>query len=359
MRNELDKTITQLGKKNVEMETIINSMIGGLIALDKDNRVMLINKTAIEMFDITNKKIIGENILLVIRNHVFNQFLRQYNDSFEDEKQQMLDIQYDDRYYKVYRSPIGEKTEKAQVMGTLIIIQDVTNIKKLEQMRSDFVSNVTHELKTPLTSIKGFIDTLKNGAIHDEDVAERFLDIIDIEAERLTTLIEDILELSEIETMKQDVRIDDYDLHDIIEEAINVVFQSAAKKNIRIKHHVDPQISKVRVNKDRLKQMLINLIDNGIKYNNPGGIVEITCEKIGKTVEFHIVDSGIGISNEHIPRLFERFYRVDKGRSRNQGGTGLGLSIVKHIVNLYNGELNVESEVGKGTEFIIRLPIAI
>jgi two-component system phosphate regulon sensor histidine kinase PhoR len=229
----------------------------------------------------------------------------------------------------------------------------------LEQIRSEFVSNVTHELKTPLTSIKGFIDTLKSGAIHDEEVAERFLDIIDIEAERLTVLIEDILELSEIETMKQDVRIDDYNLEDIIKEVIDIVSQNAEKKNVQVYYDMEPSISQVHVNRDRLKQMLINLVDNGIKYNNPGGEVQIVCKRFNKNIEFHVCDNGIGIANEHIPRLFERFYRVDKGRSRNQGGTGLGLSIVKHIVNLYNGDIQVKSEVGKGTEFIIRLPIAI
>jgi two-component system phosphate regulon sensor histidine kinase PhoR len=359
MKNELDKTITELWQKNVEMETIINSMIGGLIALDNDNRIILINNTAIKMFNIKNKKIIGENILLVVRNHAFNQFLKEYSDVLTPKKQQVLDIQYDDKYYKIYRSPIETKAEKNSVIGTLFIIQDVTNIRKLEQIRSEFVSNVTHELKTPLTSIKGFIDTLKGGAIHDEEVAERFLDIIDIEAERLTVLIEDILELSEIETMKQDVRIDDYNLEDIIKEVIDIVSQNAEKKNIQVYYDMEPSISQVHVNRDRLKQMLINLVDNGIKYNNPGGEVRIVCKRFNKNIEFHVCDNGIGIANEHIPRLFERFYRVDKGRSRNQGGTGLGLSIVKHIVNLYNGDIQVKSEVGKGTEFIIRLPIAI
>ncbi|MGE4283649.1 MAG: two-component system histidine kinase PnpS [Clostridia bacterium] len=359
MGNELDKTITELWQRNIEMGAILDSMIGGLIALDSENRIMLINKTAIEMFNITNHKIIGENILRVIRNHTFNQFLRQNNDPSGSKKQQMLDIQYEDKQYKILRSPIEAKTGNNNVIGMLIIIQDITNIRKLEQMRSDFVSNVTHELKTPLTSIKGFIDTLRGGAIHDEEVSERFLDIIDIEAERLTTLIEDILELSEIETMKQDIRIQNYALNDIINEVVNVVSQSAEKKNIQIDCYIDSAISQIYVNKDRLKQMLINLVDNGIKYNNVGGNVEIRCKKFGKIVEFHISDNGIGISKEHLPRLFERFYRIDKGRSRNQGGTGLGLSIVKHIVNLYNGEIRVQSEIGKGTEFIIRLPIGL
>lgn len=363
MRTQLDKTITQLWEKNIEMKAILDSMIGGLIAVDNDNRVILINNTAIEMFNIKKEKIIGENLLLVVRNHLFNQFVRNHHNTEPAQSQQVTDIQYGDQYYKVYRSRIQSKIDGSvgenEIMGTLIIIQDVTNIRKLEQIRSEFVSNVTHELKTPLTSIKGFIDTLKGGAIHDKEVAEHFLDIIDIEAERLSNLIGDILELSEIETMKKDVCIDEYILEDIIQEVIEIVQQSASKKEIRIYYELDATISKVHVNKDRLKQMLLNLVDNGIKYNNVGGEVGIICKRFHKIIEFHVRDNGIGISEVHVPRLFERFYRVDKGRSRNQGGTGLGLSIVKHIVNLYDGQLQVKSEVGKGTEFIIRLPIAI
>jgi two-component system phosphate regulon sensor histidine kinase PhoR len=359
MKNELDKTITQLSQRNSELETIINSMIGGLIALDRDNRIMLINNNAIELFDIKNKQVIGKNILLVIRDHAFNKFLEECKSELVPKGQQVQDIQYNNKYYKIYSSPIQNKSDN-NVIGTLIIVQDITNIRRLEQIRSEFVSNVTHELKTPLTSIKGFIDTLKNGAIYDKEVAERFLDIIDIEAERLTILIEDILELSEIETKKHDIRIDNYHLEDIIKEVVDIVDQSAQKKNVQVHYTIEPSISQVRVNKDRLKQMLINLVDNGIKYSkNQGGEVKILCKRFKKMIEFHICDNGIGISEQHIPRLFERFYRVDKGRSRSQGGTGLGLSIVKHIVNLYDGDIQVKSEVGKGTEFIIKLPIAI
>ena len=359
MKTQLDKTITELWEKNVEMKAILDSMIGGLIAVDNDNRIIRISNTAIEMFGIKKKKIIGENILLVIRSHRFNQFLRENRDSFPLGNQQVLDIHYENKFYKIYLSRIEGKSPANKKIGTLIIIQDVTNIRKLEQMRSEFVSNVSHELKTPLTSIKGFIDTLKGGAIHDKEVAERFLDIIDIEAERLSNLIGDILELSEIETMSQDEHMDDYNLESIITEVFDIIHHSAVKKNIHIHYEIDEALSRVYVNKDKLKQMLINLIDNGIKYNNAGGAVKILCRRRHDIVEFHVRDDGIGIAPEHISRLFERFYRVDKGRSRNQGGTGLGLSIVKHIVNLYDGQIQVKSEVGKGTEFIIRLPIAI
>ena len=361
MQQQLDKTITKLREKNAEMKAMLDSMIGGVIAVDNKNRIILINNAAIEIFNINSEKIIGENILLVVRNQLFNQLLKKYYKDASRDKQQVTDIQVDEQHYKIYCSKIETKQEDktSKIIGALIIIQDITNIRKLEQIRSDFVSNVTHEIKTPLTSIKGFTDTLKNGAIDDKEVAQHFLDIIDIEAERLSNLIGDILELSEIETMKKDIRIENYCLEDIVKEVLDVVTQSAAQKNIEIGYTLDSDIHLVRVNKDRLKQILLNLVDNGIKYNNEGGKVHIVCKRHYKMIEFQVKDNGIGICEQHIPRLFERFYRVDKGRSRNQGGTGLGLSIVKHIVNLYGGHLKVESEIGKGTVFIIQLPIAV
>ena len=226
----------------------------------------------------------------------------------------------------------------------------------MEQIRTEFVSNVTHELKTPLTSIRGFIETLRNGAINDPDVAEKFLEIIDIEAERLYMLINDILHLSEIETKQKDNNIETYEFEPIVEEVLSILQGAADKKNVALISEVKNDI-KITANRDRIKQMLINLIENGIKYNNEGGNVMISANKAEGKVIFSVKDSGIGIAKEHLPRIFERFYRVDKGRSRNMGGTGLGLSIVKHIVNLYSGDIKVNSEPGEGTEFIIKLPM--
>lgn len=227
----------------------------------------------------------------------------------------------------------------------------------MEQIRTEFVSNVTHELKTPLTSIRGFVETLKNGAIEDTSVAVKFLDIIDIEAERLYTLINDILQLSEIEAMQKDEGIIEMDLRQIIDEVVLILKSSADKKNITLEVSSTPSQIQVIANRNRIKQMLINLIDNAIKYNVENGKVDIKVEKHNGNTIISIKDTGIGIPKIHHSRIFERFYRVDKGRSRNMGGTGLGLSIVKHIVNLYSGDINIISEPGKGTEFVVKLPL--
>jgi two-component system phosphate regulon sensor histidine kinase PhoR len=229
-------------------------------------------------------------------------------------------------------------------------------MKKLEQIRTEFVSNVTHELKTPLTSIRGFVETLRNGAIYDTSVAPRFLDIIDIEAERLTMLIIDILQLSEIENAKSDTNIEEHDLTGIIIEVLSILAPEADKKGVTLRSNAANKII-VRVNRNRIKQLLINLIENAIKYNKENGSVLVKAVKSEGSLALSVEDTGIGIEEEHLSRIFERFYRVDKGRSRSMGGTGLGLSIVKHIVNLYDGNISVESEPGKGTKFTIQLPL--
>ena len=220
-------------------------------------------------------------------------------------------------------------------------------------MRSQFVANVSHELKTPLTSIKGFAETLRY--VEDEKNKERFLDIINDEAERLTRLIDDILVLSDIENNKEKNE-ESVDINRLIEDICYLVKNSADGKDIKIIISGE-KIPCVLGDKDKFKQMLINLVDNAIKYTESGGSVTIGTELKGNKYIIWVQDTGVGIPKEHIDRLFERFYRVDKARSRAQGGTGLGLAIVKHIVLGLNGTINVESEVGKGSKFIVTIPM--
>ena len=356
MALRLEKTVADLTDKNIKVDSIMNSMISGIVAVDSKLRILLINAKAREMFAIKKDlDIIGVNILEVIRNHQVNTFLEDtvnHNISLSNE----INVSTpDEKVMRIYTNPIMSKDIQDQNSGGILFLQDITNIKKLEQIRTEFVSNVTHELKTPLTSIRGFIETLRVGAINDPEVAEKFLEIIDIEAERLYMLINDILQLSEIETKHKDSNIATHNLQPIVKEVVSLLQGAAQKRNISLLNEVDPALL-ILANKDRIKQMLINLIENGIKYNVEGGNVSIHAHKEEGKIILSVKDSGIGIAKEHLPRIFERFYRVDKGRSRNLGGTGLGLSIVKHIVNLYSGDIRVNSEIGKGTEFVIKLP---
>jgi two-component system phosphate regulon sensor histidine kinase PhoR len=301
------------------------------------------------MFGIKDKPdVIGTRIIELIRNNQINHLLGETIEKNAPLTNEIIIGSPEDKVLRIYTSPVKSQDSKGINSGGIVFIQDITNIKKLEQIRTEFVSNVTHELKTPLTSIRGFIETLRSGALNDKEVADRFLEIIDIEAERLYMLINDILQLSEIETKQKDSNIDSYSLKSIVEETISILQGVADKKSVELKYDIGDSITIV-ANRDRIKQLLINLIDNSIKYN-------IRALKSEGKIIITVKDTGIGMAKEHLPRIFERFYRVDKGRSRNMGGTGLGLSIVKHIVNLYSGDIKVNSELGVGTEFIVRFP---
>jgi two-component system phosphate regulon sensor histidine kinase PhoR len=239
----------------------------------------------------------------------------------------------------------------------VVTMQDISDIKKLENMRYDFVSNVTHELNTPLTSIQGFIETLKSGAIKDPETAEKFLNIIEIESERLSNLIGDILTLSSIENEYPDRENEFVDIHDAASEALLLLKSKIDAKGITVINDID-SLAGIEANYDRIKQLFINLLDNAVKYNRDFGEIRLYTVKKDGIVEIHVRDTGIGIDKKHRARLFERFYRVDKGRSSELGGTGLGLSIVKHIAMLYGGRVSVKSEPGKGSDFCVTFPKA-
>ncbi len=356
MAAKLEEVIAEMTDKNLKVDSIINSMISGIAAVDTNYKVMLINSIACEMFGIKNGPgVIGINIIELIRNHQINHFLKETIEKNTPLSNEIIVSGPEEKILRVYTSPIKSLDSRSLNSGGIAVINDITNVKKLEQIRTEFVSNVTHELKTPLTSIRGFIETLRGGAIEDREVADKFLEIIDIEAERLYMLINDILQLSEIETKQKDSNISTHNFKSIAEEVLLILKDSADKKGIKLIGEIEDNI-KIVANRDRIKQMLINLIDNGIKYNRENGSVTLKAYKYEGKIIITVKDTGIGIAKEHLARIFERFYRVDKGRSRSMGGTGLGLSIVKHIVNLYSGDIKVNSTTGSGTEFTIQLP---
>lgn len=357
MAEKLESTLAEMNDKNIKIDSIINSMISGVVAVDNNFRIMLINTVSCQMFGIKyGPGIIGMNLMELIGDNKIINLIKESIDKNEPLLNEVFTDPKADKIYRVYTSPINSNNPKHPNSGGIASIHDITNIKKLEQIRTEFVSNVTHELKTPLTSIRGFIETLKSGAIDDKTVAVKFLDIIDIESERLSNLINDILQLSEIENTMTDSDIISHNINDTFKEIYDILESFAEKKGIQLHFEIEENIT-IDANKNRIKQMLINLIDNAIKYNKDNGTVTVKVIKEEGKITFIIKDTGIGIDEEHIPRIFERFYRVDKGRSRNMGGTGLGLSIVKHIVNLYNGNIKVTSKPGSGTEFIIQLPV--
>ena len=256
---------------------------------------------------------------------------------------------------RLYMTPM---TKDGAVVGAVALVEDITELRRLEQVRTDFAANVSHELKTPLTSIKGFVETLQNGAISNPETAQKFLKIIMLEADRLTRLINDILSISKLESGSDNPPREYIRLDKMANEISEMLSILASEKDVTIHSRENAEPSYVHGNADQMEQMLINLIENAIKYNKHGGSVNVSVFNNEKTVNLLISDTGIGIPEEHLPRLFERFYRVDKGRSRSMGGTGLGLAIVKHIASNMGAMIEVHSKFGEGTEFLITFPSA-
>lgn len=355
MAKQLQQTISRLNDRNKEMEAVLNSVENGIIAIDNNERVFIMNPYAVKLLNIEDAEVEGKHIIYVVRNQQLDEYIRKTIKSKTFEEYEITLNYPEERIIKINSNPI-KNYDRDENMGIIITFQDMTEIRKLEKLRSDFVANVSHELKTPLTSIKGFVETLKGGAIKDEKAAMHFLDIIELESERLTSLISDILILSEMENKKEKTTLEKFEIESSIDEIIEVLHSQAEKKNIEIVKNVDKGMGWLYGSQDKFKQMLINIVDNGVKYSPEKSkiIIHGYLEDGKKVIE--VQDFGIGISKEHIPRLFERFYRIDKARSRNIGGTGLGLAIVKHIAISFHAEIEIESEINKGTKFIIKFP---
>lgn len=346
MADKLQYTINDSIEKQNKLEAILKSMDNGVIAVDKDFKIIMINPYAKEIFSI-EQDIIGENLLDKIKSYELKEIFKE--DNIEDYREvKILSPKEKNLRVKTTDIKIGK-----QLIGTVAVVQDVTEIKKLENIRSQFVANVTHELKTPLTSIRGFAETLKY--VEDRETKDKFLNIINDESDRLTRLINDILALSHIENSNS-MKLENISINEMLEDIVYLMENSAKDKNIEL-FIVGDKMQPIKGDRDRFKQMMINLVDNGIKYTEEGGKVYIGAKKEDNNCIVWVEDTGVGISKEHVERLFERFYRVDKARSRSQGGTGLGLAIVKHIVLGFGGTINIESEEGKGSKFIIRIPI--
>ncbi|AGK97294.1 ATP-binding protein [Clostridium pasteurianum] len=347
MAEKLKLTMKDSLDKQNRIEAILKSMESGVVAVDRKRKVIMINPYAEMLFGI-EKNIIGESLMDSIRDFEIEDVFKSGSNGFKEIK-----ILWPQE--KVIRIKTADIVDEEKNIGKVAVFQDITDIRKLENMRSQFVANVSHELKTPLTSIKGFTETLKY--VKDNEKRIQFLDIIDEEVERLTRLINDILSLSHIEAqkkMKQEV----FFVDEIVDNVYNLMKNTAENKNISLSVVENSRI-KLLGDKDRFKQMLINLVDNAIKYSENNDSVYMSSIIENDVCIIYVEDTGLGISQEHIKRLFERFYRVDKARSRAKGGTGLGLAIVKHIVLNFGGTIEVKSELGKGSKFVIKLPLSM
>lgn len=358
MAEELEVRIQNALEEKSEREAVLRSMVEGVIAVDQDKRVLNINRAACALLGIEAQSAIGRHLAEVVRNAALNDLLENTL-AGEGATDTEFSLHRNEKQFIQARAAILRRANN-EPMGAVVVLNDVTRLKRLEQVRKDFVSNVSHELKTPLTSIKGFVETLLDGAVNDPEDARRFLDIIGKHVDRLNAIIEDLLTLSRLEQGEgatPQSMLEVGPLAGPVKEALQVVQLAAKDKRIVIEASCPSDVY-VQMNAPLIEQCVVNLLDNAIKYSDAGKTVTLSVTRRNGSVVIDVADQGVGIPSEHLARLFERFYRVDQARSRSLGGTGLGLSIVRHIVELHGGSIEVESELGKGSTFRISLPSA-
>ncbi len=352
LTGRLKSVLNEMSSEKKKMDTIITYMADGLIAATGEGRIIHANPRAIEMLQIEE-----QNLDYMAFDEIFaplNENLTIKNLSNGKSGSEMMVMKEDVTLRANYASFINEKKEFG---GIIVLLQDVTKHEQLEKIRKEFVANVSHELKTPLTTIKSYTETLVDGAIENHELSLQFLQVIDTEVDRMTRLVRDLLQLSNIDFQKGNWNKKPLDLNEIIKKAVLKLEVSAKNKDQQIKQHIVAGETRLYADEDRMEQVLLNILSNSLKYTPNGGIVEIEVEKKAHNAVVRITDTGIGIPKEDIPRLFERFYRVDKARSREMGGTGLGLSIAKEIIDAHQGSIEIFSNEEQGTKVEITLPL--
>ena len=343
--------------RNHVLNTVMSQMQNGILAVDDSLRVIFVTSVAKKLLGIMGSAEglhVNEASKDVRLDALFTEAMHQEGVYTNEVAARTVE----GRGHRPLRLYVSRMQQEGHVAGALAIVEDITELRRLERVRTDFAANVSHELKTPLTSIQGFVETLDAGAIDNPEMAHKFLRIIMVETERLTRLINDILSISKLESGDDEVATERIRLDKKAHDVCEMLTIHASEKGVTINNRLNDVPVYIIGNPDRVEQLLINLTENAIKYNKPGGSVTVQVFADATEANVTISDTGIGIAEEHLPRLFERFYRVDKGRSRQMGGTGLGLAIVKHIVRSMNGEIEVQSKLGEGTEFLITLPLA-
>ncbi|MDH7482708.1 MAG: ATP-binding protein [Armatimonadota bacterium] len=353
MADRLCENIEQVAEQKKRMETILRTMADGIVVTDKRGRIILFNPASERILGIKSEKVVGEQIeaLSMIPDAV--EMIHGTVKSRRTLRKELKIHAPVERIVNAYSAPVSD--EGGQIIGVVLGLHDVTEIRMLAEVRKDFVANVSHELRTPVAAIRAIVGALQSGAKEDPEVLERFVNSLDSETERLSLLLADLLNISELESGKRKPQRSNVLVRELVEQAVENLSEKALQYEVSVKINV-PHEMQMYVDKRQMHQVLINLIDNAIKYTPEKGSVEISASETNEDWILSVSDTGVGIPPAHIDRIFERFYRVDKARSRQLGGTGLGLSIVQDIVQAHGGRISVESTVGVGSTFTIAIP---
>ena len=355
MAAQLEERLNTILRQRNEQEAILASMVEGVVAVDNDERLISMNVAATAMLGVDDGKLEGRSIQEAVRNPALQRFVAGALAEPEVSEGEIELVGNGQRVLQAHGAALRDA--EGRQIGAVVVLNDVTRLRRLESIRREFVANVSHELRTPITSVKGFVETLLDGALGNPEDATRFLGIIARQVDRLNAIIEDLLLLSRLEqdTGQPAATLEEATLKDVLDAAVQVCSLKATEKDMALRVTCAAGFT-ARINAPLLEQAVVNLVHNAINYSEPGRAVEIVAEPGDGETIVRVADQGCGIGPEHLPRLFERFYRVDRARSRKLGGTGLGLAIVKHIAQAHGGRVTVESEPGKGSVFTIHLP---
>lgn len=363
MAKRLEERLAALEEERAKGAAILDSMVEGVLAVDGMNRILFINASACRLFNISSVGTEGKPFLEVIRNKEMLDLLNQTLREGVFAPRELHIFTPVQRNLQVHASPLKGSERPS---GALWVMHDVTELRRLEAARTEFVANVSHELRTPLTSVRGYLETLLEGGLDDREHARPFLEVIHKHTERLGRLLDDLLDLSNLELGKATLHRQPTALAEVMQNVMAIYGPQAIKQEIELRAELPHDLPCVLADRDRIAQVLINLLDNGFKFTPKGGRVTVTaremrgaeCDAHDGSIEIAVQDTGIGIPSQDLPRITERFYRVDRARSREMGGTGLGLAIVKHLVKAHGGELTIEGQLNQGTTVRFTLPIA-
>lgn len=365
MVDNLERTIHLIQQEKTKAEAILKSLKDAVLVVDDGGRIISANPATEAVIGLTEAGLAKRSLTEVFRNPRLEELFQEASSKLRPARGEVSLTTPRAVELEVSVVPVEEEAEEASAPRFIISAHDITRMQRLEKMRVDFVANVSHELRSPLTAIRGFIETLQAGAITDLQAAERFLEVMQSQADRLTRLLDDLLTLSNIELGKVTLERQSVPLGNVVAECFTTLESKAANGSVALVASRLEEVPSVHADRDRLMQILLNLVDNAIKFTPAGGTVTASARLLPSEegtrqpmVELSVADTGIGIPKEDLPRISERFYRVDKARSRELGGTGLGLAIVKHLVMAHGGSFRIESELGKGTTVLITLPEA-
>lgn len=355
MADRLRQTIEEVTAERDRVQAMLDSMSDVVLAVDRKGRIFMVNPAVETTFGVTQADCVGRSVVEVIRNFDLDMVLQRVQSSNSQVVREITIISPEPRIFILRATPLVGSGQG----GAVVLLRDITERKRMEQMRSEFMANVSHELRTPLTSIRGFVETLLDSGTDDPQMTRHFLGIIAAETTRLSNLVDDLLDLSRIEERRVVHRWQREGVDKLIDRVFTICGSRAEEKQIAIKANLSSRLPPLFGDPDLLAQVLINLVDNAIKYTPEGGTITLSARVEGDEIRIDVEDTGVGIPAENLPRVFERFYRVEKARTRGTGGTGLGLAIVKHIIKGHGGRVEVKSTVGKGTVFSVFLPLEI